>query len=198
MRAVLRWTVLWVGLGLCLSLAERWLWDTIWVLTLGVWIAYAIVGLALFSIVAWRNTRVPRKSGQLARGIGIVVAGAVLVFLAHGPLARSGDTLLFRARFSEARAGLEAALREESLAAGRTDALVVDSGPPLRLAWRLPGGITDNWEAVVYDPTGAVASARGITSAGSFTAAGDIVNIFGGALVECQPVARPYYRCWFT
>ena len=37
----------------------------------------------------------------------------------------------------------------------------VDAGPPRRVAFLQPGSILDNWEGVVYDPSGRVATATG-------------------------------------
>ena len=58
----------------------------------------------------------------------------------------------------------------------------------------------DNWEGIIYDPTGAVASATGWRGgvAGQYTAPPDIRVLFGGDLVACEPIEAAFYRCWFT
>ena len=54
--------------------------------------------------------------------------------------------------------------RESS--SGRTDELryVVDDGPPVRVAFP-KGGLIDNWWGVIYDPSDAVAEAKGWSEA---------------------------------
>ena len=69
----------------------------------------------------------------------------------------------------------------------------VDPGPPIRIAFPQPGGILDNWEAVIYDPTGKVLQAQGLEATPP-----EISALFGGTLVQCEPIQESYYRCWFT
>ena len=73
----------------------------------------------------------------------------------------------------------------------------VDAGPPLRVAFPQPGGIIDNWEGVVWDPTDVVRSATGWRD-GTYTASPVAKALFGGDLVACRHVIDHFYRCWFT
>jgi hypothetical protein len=77
---------------------------------------------------------------------------------------------------------------------------VVDAGPPRRVAFPQPGGIIDNWEGVIHDPSrgldGAVPPAGGVR--GGFSPPPELVRVFGGSLLACRPVRDHFYRCWFT
>lgn len=74
---------------------------------------------------------------------------------------------------------------------------VVDRGPPIRVAFP-QGGIIDNWNGVVYDPTGIVKSATGWAENYQYTATLEAKTLFGGDLVYCEHVKDAFYRCWFT
>jgi hypothetical protein len=76
----------------------------------------------------------------------------------------------------------------------------VDKGPPVRVAFP-KNGIIDNWWGIIYDPSDAVAQARGWnfdTGAQVFTAPPEIRTLFGGDLVSCWRLYRHYYSCSFT
>jgi hypothetical protein len=76
----------------------------------------------------------------------------------------------------------------------------VDQGPPVRVAFP-KDGIIDNWWGVIYDPSDAVAQAKGWnfdTGEQVFTAPPEIRTLFGGDLVSCWRLYRHYYSCSFT
>lgn len=76
---------------------------------------------------------------------------------------------------------------------------LVDSGPPVRIAFKLPGGLLDNWSSVIYDPTGEVTRAAGFDPGlGAFKAPDSITRLFGGDLLFCRPMRGDFYRCQFT
>jgi hypothetical protein len=123
-------------------------------------------------------------------------------------LAVAGDNAQFRHRFERLAPSYAAIIQrlESGSVPVRDDTtgdirFLVDSGPPVRVAFPQPGGILDNWEGVIYDPSGAVVSAGEFGSAGStsaFSAPPEVRRLFGGDLVACEPVRDRYYRCWFT
>ena len=74
----------------------------------------------------------------------------------------------------------------------------VDAGPPVRVAFH-PGGMLDNWSAIVFDPTGDVMLADGFDSkTGEFAAPDRVTKLFYGDLVSCRPLWNDYYSCGFT
>jgi hypothetical protein len=76
--------------------------------------------------------------------------------------------------------------------------VVVDAGPPLRVAFPQPGGLLDNWNGIVYDPTAKVETAQGLSADGRFSASPKVRALFGGDIVKCSHIAGAFYRCSFT
>jgi hypothetical protein len=77
----------------------------------------------------------------------------------------------------------------------------IEPGPPLRVAFVQPGGLLDNWEAIVYDPTGEVLKARQIKpdlSNMNDPALQSVVRLFGGDLIRARPLGGHWYWCSFT
>jgi hypothetical protein len=73
-----------------------------------------------------------------------------------------------------------------------------DEGPPLRIGF-VWGGLLDNWNGIVWDPTGRVGLAQGwAAEPGRFTAPDDVRKIFGGDLLMCQALWDDYFHCVFT
>jgi hypothetical protein len=74
-----------------------------------------------------------------------------------------------------------------------TDYLVDRRGDAIRIAFVTSPGVVDNWGGIVYDPTDAVASARGHD-----TAPAAVRELFGGDIVSCRRLTGHYYSCGFT
>lgn len=75
----------------------------------------------------------------------------------------------------------------------------IERRPITRIAFPLPVGVADNWSAVVYDPSDAVATARGWGERpGDYTARSDLRGLWGGELVACTRITGHYFRCDFT
>lgn len=201
-----RWVVVWVAVGPLLAFADRPLWDRLWIMTLGIWVLYAALGLALFVRLLWR------ARGQSWRGAEIVPALAVPVFsialwFLFPHLAGAGDRFQFHRRFDALRPQYERIVGELSRTQpppkrGELEGIsfTTDAGPPLRVAFLQPGGMIDNWEGLIYDPTGAVGTATGWRAGvpGEFSASPEVIKLFGGDLVGCRHIIGPFYRCWFT
>ena len=198
----------WLVGGFLLAFFDRALWDRLWVLTFGIWALYVVLGAGIWLAVLWRTRRASRRSSEVGLALAMPL-GALVLWLALPHITRAGDQFLFTQRFATLHARYEALVAEVR----RTGApspqtwttrggiqFQVDSGPPVRVAFLQPGGILDNWEGVVYDPTGRVTTATGWRAGvpGNYSAAPDVVGLFGGALVRCEPIEGAYYRCWFT
>jgi hypothetical protein len=186
-------------------LSQRLLFDVLWIATLALDGVYGLVGLFLSGALLWQARRAHWRPARVVLA-GMPFAVLALLFAVGGYLERAGDSLLFGYRYNRDRptydrvvAGLTSgAVRDSTAAAALGIRFYVDSGPPLRVAFPLPGGIIDNWEGVVWDPSGDVVAAQGFTRAGGFTAPSELQRLFGGDLVGCRVVRHPYYRCWFT
>lgn len=77
----------------------------------------------------------------------------------------------------------------------------IDSGPPIRVIFPWPGGILDNWQGVVYDPTGTIMRINEIAE--PFAEVHDpplnqLQWLFGGKLIAVERLQDGWYFCWFT
>ena len=174
-----------------------------------------IIGLAIFgfsAVCTWRWRGASRRRAVWAL---LAVPGFFAITAVVGSyVARAGDSLAFRVYFalhqSEFRRIAQTVARGELRAPDSASHrhvvrdgvhFDVDTGPPMRIAFPRPGGLLDNWEGVVYDPTDAVRVAQGWSfSSGKqeFTAPAAVRTLFGGDIVACELVTEHFYRCWFT
>ena len=167
--------------------------------------AYGAVGLGLFAAQVGRLLLTRGKSGWL--GLLLVPAVGCFVWGLGSWWTVLGDRVVQETRFQLLRPVYERVL--EAVAAGRIQVtqgrywfvrFEVDPGPPVRVAFPYVGGIIDNWQGTVYDPTDALASAHGWRPTTGYGAQGkaEIEALFGGDLVKCRPLADHFYRCSFT
>ena len=204
-RRMRRLMGLWLALGVLLALGHRPLYNTLWLLLVYVWGLYALLGLALLIAVL----QLPRRTG--VPYAALTLAGAAVLWFGYWTFASWGERPYFAWRnahyWPRYRAVVADVLRDSGpptyqprWTEWRGVHFMVDSGPPLRIAFLQPGGLLDNWEGFVYDPTGRVATATGwrAGAAGQYTAAPDVFKLFGGDLVRCEPIEVHYFRCWFT
>jgi hypothetical protein len=73
----------------------------------------------------------------------------------------------------------------------------IDPGPPRRAYFEF-GGLADNSNGIVYDPTGRVAAARGWGPGQRFTTPEGLKELFGGDLLHCSAISGHYFFCGFT
>ena len=210
-RAFWATLVAWVLAGWLLAFFDRPIWDALWIGALYLWAGFAAAGLVILIVSCFLGWGAARSWRALATPAVVLVAAAS-VWVSASPLRRAGDNAVFHWRFSRMHPTYDRIVTETlrrpppdtgqvpwtHLEHGGAD-YTVDFGPPLRIAFLQPGGITDNWEGIVYDPSGAVRAATGWkNTAGEFSAPPELVRLFGGDLVACRPVADHYFRCWFT
>jgi hypothetical protein len=124
-------------------------------------------------------------------------------------LAEYGDTIRFQWRFRGLESHYSAIIgrlrnREKPVQGWQKEESIdyyVENGSPLRVVFRQPGGILDNWQGVVYDPSGSVLRAREFKpdwSNWDDPSLAQIRSLFGGDLCKCVHVKGHFYRCWFT
>lgn len=131
---------------------------------------------------------------------------AILTFLAFflAPLVSSlGAGIWNRAQFNRSEAVyaeiVANAARLPSEGRIGTVAYRIERRPITRIAFPLPVGVTDNWSAVIHDPSDAVATARGWGERpGDYTARADLRGLWGGGLVSCTRITGHYFRCDFS
>ena len=199
--------VAWAIGGLSFSYFDRQLEDRLGIMAHNLWVAYWFGAVAVTVLLVYlvRRQRLPRQTTWSVAGFAALVP---LMAYVHQPLAVAGDNAQFRRRFERLAPSYAAIIqRVESGSIPVRDAttadirFLVDSGPPVRVAFPQTDGILDNWEGVIYDPSGAVLSAGQWGSAGgtpAFSAPPEVRRLFGGDLVACELVRDRYYRCWFT
>lgn len=167
--------------------------------------AYQGVGLLLFLAAVVRGL-LPRHRADLAPAALMAVFILVLSF-AGGWLSYAGDRasagvrfVLLRPFYDRVVEKIESGDRQFSLSEWWL-APEVEPGPPLRIVFHHSGGVIDNWQGTIYDPTDAVAAARGWQydpTGPRFTAPQEIKDLFGGNLLWCYQLGAHYYRCGFT
>ena len=197
----------WAIGGLLLSYFDRQLEDRLGIMAHNVWVAYWLGAVAVMVALLYlvRRQRLPRRTTWSVAGFAALFP---LIAVIHQPLAVAGDNARFRHRFERLVPRYAAIIQrlESASVPVRSDTtaeirFLVDSGPPVRVAFPQTDGILDNWEGVIYDPSGAVLSAGEWGSAGgrpAFSAPPEVRRLFGGDLVACEPVRDHYYRCWFN
>lgn len=211
-RERLRWTwlhtaaVAWTCGGLLLAYASPWIRDLDILLGIAILGGYVLAGAA----VVFAALRAGARRGWTRARItaaGAVLVGAVVVGELAPRLQAAGDAHRFRRHFQRMAPAYERIVAELATqprvprrGTSGGVAFLADTGPPLRVAFPLPRGRPDDWQAVVHDPTGAVRAARGWRGGveGRFSAPAQVVALFGGPLLSCEPVRGPFYRCWFT
>lgn len=203
-----KWTVwalfTWFLSGVLLAFFNRPFEDKLWVLTGVVYLAFVLAGIVLLGAASVSTYR-KRSVFAFSAIVGFLLFGSIL-FFASPSISSAGDDLVVRYRFRRNAAEYDrivAQARDGALAAPQGEMngvhYVIDNGPPIRVAFPQPGGLLDNWEGIVYDPTGEVLKARGWAVDGTtFSAPSEIVGLFGGDIVTCSHLNGNYYRCRFT
>jgi hypothetical protein len=174
-------------------------------LLLCAWILCSAAGVSSWLWSRWH-------SGRL--GAEIHSAGATFLFLASLAVAwpglvRAGDEIRFRWHFERIQSRYEAIVarvsqqpppKEERHAEGGIE-YIVDPGPPVRIAFVQPGGILDNWQGIIFDPSGEVMRIGGVGRGPAIQndpKRQQIWMLFGGGMFRCEHIKGRFYRCWFT
>jgi hypothetical protein len=147
-------------------------------------------GILVLGFVGWRS----RTPGRRLRGTAVAVvtmASGFAISVSEPWLRERGTDLHFamrRAQYQQIAVDVvrarEGRVGEQS---SRGIKYLVDAGPPVRVAFLEPGGIVDNWCAVIYDSSG---SLRRVNE--------PVSRLFGGDLVACRRLDSVFFRCCFT
>jgi hypothetical protein len=78
--------------------------------------------------------------------------------------------------------------------------VMVEQGPPQIVAFQLPGGILDNYQAFVYDPSGHVGQLQKFNGEVNWIdpELDHLRAAFGGVMYYCEPLQESWYYCYFT
>lgn len=208
----LRWTWLhtaaaaWTAGGFLLWYATAWMGDRLWIGGVVVWGVYALLGAAIAFACLWAGARRGWTRSRVTAA-GLVLVGALIVGEAGPRIADAAAARDFEYRFLRMAPRYERIVTELATAPRVPERgtsygvdFVVDPGPPRRIAFPQPGGITDGWEGVIYDASDALARAKGWRhgAEGVWATPVEQVRLFGGELLSCEPIRDHFYRCWFT
>ena len=198
--------IVWAIAGVLLAFFQRPVFDALWTIAGLVYVAYAGSGFLLVTVIGAYSIANRNKIAALVC-VGFFAVGAALLYL-EPQIGSIGNTAIGSYRFNKNvdeynKIVAELAGAPVSEHYGSVDDIryVVDGGPPVRVAFPQPGGILDNWEGIVFDPTGEVKKAVGwarVDGKQAFTAPKSVVSLFGGDIVSCAHIQGSYYRCWFT
>jgi hypothetical protein len=202
-----RWPIwallIWIVTGVLLAFFERPLYDALWIMAGFLELGFIFLGVVLLCIVAYYGVR-HRSFVVSASALGFIFSGLALWYMAPLITAK-GDAAIFWFRFTKNRPTYDRIVAEVEQAPtgsfyGEREGVCyqVDAKQSIRVAFPQPGGILDNWEGVIYDPTGEVLKARGWAEPGVVSAPPGVRELFGSDLVSCRHVEGHYYRCWFT
>lgn len=196
------------GLGSAtLLFFDQWLRERLWIFSLAVVALWLLVGLCLLVLFATRSIRGGSRDAR--RAAALLILAGVGSWVGGERLQGWGARWLQHTRFESRLPAYEAtvaALQRRPLPGGwhrngPAGGFAVDSGPPLRVAFPWPGGIVDNWQGVVHDPTGRVLQAQRFRrdwSNFADPALQPVKRLFGGDMYHCEHLRGPWYFCRFT
>ncbi len=189
----------WTMAGLVLALTNR-LWsEYLWILSFVPPLLWCGVGVVVLGCLLWSARA--RDGRHLALGRALVVVVAVASYV---PLSWLGRYATDRIRFEWQRPAYDRIVRSLSspheVAHLEADGLdyIVDPGPPVRVAFVWPGGITDNWCGAVYDPTAGVLRVNQLPRWTEQWRHAAETQLFGGDMTSCRVLREPYFLCCFT
>lgn len=195
---------LWVVAGFLIVLLARPLHDALWIMAPAVFYLWLLIGVILAGISAIHGFKRRDNTAKIAAA-GFVCFGLIVIFQGSYISAIGQDLVInYRlnshiSQYEQVIADAKAGHLTDGYGEGHGVRYHIDEGPPLRVAFPQPGGFLDNWEGIIYDPTGQVLKAQGRTGPDKLLSApSEIVELFGGNLVSCTPLSGHYYRCVFT
>ncbi|TKD51725.1 hypothetical protein [Sphingomonas baiyangensis] len=186
-RAQSRRAALWFGVGvLSIGIANA----LLGLVSLLAVATVAIIGIALAGDAggwAWRA----RARGMAATSlVAPMLAAAVLMWLAIGPVFYWSHVVPSWVRLQRERPAYEAALQGGPLPGGI--ASVAREGS--RSAFLLHNGMLGAWRAIVHDPSGRLRAAKGW---GGRRVPRDIRRLFGSETQWCQRLDGAWFHCHF-
>lgn len=134
-------------------------------------------------------------------GMPVVLLASTVLFMATGQsLGTSAKLLIMRSHYEDiiAEAARHPKEDEGAIFKEYATAFYIDYGPPIRAAFPSGFRFLDNWNGIVYDPTGDVMLADGWDNQGNWRAPERITKLFDGDIVSCRPLWGDYYHCSFT
>lgn len=193
-RSVLTLILVWSIVMCLLLLAGDWLIESAFILGAVLQIFWFLLG---FGLLAFSTFRSGWRGGLAAICAGVLIIAVAPFISSAGGWGWAWISLQSHRAVYERVVAQAAVLPDEGRFNGHS--YRIERGPPVRVAFPQPVGVADNWGAVIYDPSDAVATAKGWgAKPGAHTVRPDIQNLWGGDLLSCRRITGHYYRCWFT
>lgn len=190
---------LWLLAGGGLALSFSHLAERIWILTEVPVFLWGAVGLAIAAFSLYRLFERAHRRRALRHGLAVLLG-----LLLFDPTVILGARLAQQLRFRRHRAHYERLIAAAERGALQDDGIEggvryqIDPGPPVRMAFLLPGGVLDNWCGIVHDPTADVLAINEATLGAEDWYASSVRGLFGGDMTSCRPMDPPFYLCCFT
>lgn len=190
----------WATAALLYAHFEKEIDAALWIMA--VFPAGALLLTGLFLIV-WAIIGLVRSRGKSRSDYAVLATVAATIALLHfGVPATLRWRLDTRPRLAAHLAAIQKLPRYKWDGYCRHNGCEIDPDAPkgtLRVSFPEPGGILDNYTAVIYDPTGAVMQANRYNfSNWNDPAFAKVKRMFGGDLVWAEPLGGGWYRCGFT
>ena len=201
-KPIVIWFVVGIGVALVTSVLDIYFW-MLGYLPLLIWY---LAGAVLIAISLFQCIRSSNR-GVLAGIVGLNLLVVAVGFGLSIPLVRGGDRLFEVIHFSLNLKSYETTVaeivRNPPSDSGYIEHLgaVVDVGPPVRVAFKLPGGLIDNWCGIIYDDTGLVLRSNsfdGNWESWEQQVPSNVRKLFGGDLLWCQEKTEGFFKCCFT
>jgi hypothetical protein len=170
--------------------------DRLWFLAGLWWLAVYAMGLGILITYAVRSTR---GRGRVASALAILFPVAVLLWTECGGAMKVQDARRhwviqhqYEPMLVEIRAGAREQWSQEERRLCHVEGV--------RVAFQQPGGLLDNWTAIVYDPTGLVMDINRCKSYDEWRSPkmAHVRGLFGGDLQSAQHLEGFWYLCSFT
>jgi len=163
---------------------------------------FLMVAWLAWGVQVWAVLLLSRREGRsTARTVAAVAAPpavALGAWLLLWPAHRWSSVLWAHLELHRNRAAYQETVDRVALGGEVRGEVVLDEGPPHRVAFPWGVGMVDNWRAIVHDPTGLVLEANSSGGAAYDSVAGRARSLFGGDLCRVVHLSGPYYLCVFT
>ncbi|MBI4835363.1 MAG: hypothetical protein HY811_11190 [Planctomycetes bacterium] len=150
-------------------------------------ILWLLISLVIFVVFVTSALRLWRyKTFLISLGYSVIYILLVVLLVIYG------SWLTIKIRFEIKRTYYERIVFEiysGQRNTAKNDRIIIDEGPPLRVAFHLQSGTLDHWCGIVYDPTGEIINTIKLKS---------IVPLFGAGIYRAEKLDDYWYIFWFT
>ena len=172
-------------------------------------IGWLLFGLCILAGIIWAAIEGSRGKLTAIIVFAMIVSGGGVIAV-WSTCVNYGDQVRFQWRFDRLKGQYKSIIAEAKrlpapasetcrLTAGSIK-YIVSAGPPVRVVFPQEGGILDNWEGIVYDPSGLLKRLVGTRPTFSQNEPDfpEARMLFGGYIMVCKDLGEDFYFCSFT